>query len=521
MSSVSIKGFVINNVESNPNSEIYKKLIEDGLKIAEKAFEGLPEGAAMKIAFPGYECGFAYVNTVAGAVPFACNKVGDEWKLSYIMDAKNIPTSTETIEARFLSFIKSITKENALNVTKSDPAFSKAYNDFVREFGTYLFLYKNAPHEYNEENVLNSAKALKILTEYNEARSESVPTTYNHSVRVACLAVEIGKKLNCTDNELEILKNAALLHDIGKTKVSRDILTKRGSLTDEERISINAHGKATGNILRTIFSNIPELVVRVAENHHNGLKTPQMTKAEISERELKLHDIICCADVAEAMLSTERTYKNGSNIDYAMGVVEKNVKNGKISLEVSKAANAVLVEMEQMLAFDRNANLDFSGINPELQGLIEDNSTIAKIYSPELDNVMEDLLKRAAWIDRNIPPILEEVVAFEKDALTTLSKYTWKEIYDCEYFKEISKHETSAENVVKNLILYIRNREITGLLDTKDTEIFKQKADSIKRDSARNIIDLHKRITEAIETARKNNALKGVTWQSEKMDVAK
>ena len=42
MSSVSIKGFVINNVESNPNSEIYKKLIEDGLKIAEKAFEGTP-----------------------------------------------------------------------------------------------------------------------------------------------------------------------------------------------------------------------------------------------------------------------------------------------------------------------------------------------------------------------------------------------------------------------------------------------------------------------------------------------
>ena len=58
---------------------------------------------------------------------------------------------------------------------------------------------------------------------------------HGHTARVATFAGMIGQRLGYTPNDMERLRWAALLHDIGAVAVPRDLLRNRRSLTDEEQ----------------------------------------------------------------------------------------------------------------------------------------------------------------------------------------------------------------------------------------------------------------------------------------------
>ena len=59
-------------------------------------------------------------------------------------------------------------------------------------------------------------------------------STYAHSLNVAIISRIIGKWLHFSNEELDTLTLAGLLHDIGKTKIPDEVLNKDGKLTDEE-----------------------------------------------------------------------------------------------------------------------------------------------------------------------------------------------------------------------------------------------------------------------------------------------
>lgn len=80
----------------------------------------------------------------------------------------------------------------------------------------------------------SSLVGLTTLREFDEY-------TFVHSVNVCILSVALGRRLGLTKPQMLDLGLAALLHDIGKSRVSLDTLNKRGSLTDEERLELQAH----------------------------------------------------------------------------------------------------------------------------------------------------------------------------------------------------------------------------------------------------------------------------------------
>jgi len=91
-----------------------------------------------------------------------------------------------------------------------------------------------------------------IFTSLIEALEISDPYTKGHSERVGSLSVALGLELGLSTRELEILKDAGTLHDIGKIGVSKEVLNKPGSLTAIEFDEVKRHVLYGYNILKPL-----------------------------------------------------------------------------------------------------------------------------------------------------------------------------------------------------------------------------------------------------------------------------
>jgi putative nucleotidyltransferase with HDIG domain len=105
--------------------------------------------------------------------------------------------------------------------------------------------------------------AIRALATALDARD---PYTAGHSERVSVVSVAIGRALNLPDDEIEVLRLGALLHDIGKIGVPDDVLRKPGSLTPTEFEAIRQHPVLGARILRSV----PFLArhIAIVELHH-------------------------------------------------------------------------------------------------------------------------------------------------------------------------------------------------------------------------------------------------------------
>lgn len=130
--------------------------------------------------------------------------------------------------------------------------------------------------------------------------------TYHHAEKVVRYSSWIGEELGLSRDSLHILKVAALVHDLGKIYVDKDILTKRGRLSPEEWEEIKRHSVYGVEILRPIIRE--EEIINAVHYHHehwNGGGYP----AGISGNQIPLLSrIISVADAFEAMTS-ERPYR--------------------------------------------------------------------------------------------------------------------------------------------------------------------------------------------------------------------
>jgi putative nucleotidyltransferase with HDIG domain len=95
--------------------------------------------------------------------------------------------------------------------------------------------------------------------------------TYCHSVNVAMLSLLLGKQLRLDDASIVALVEAALLHDIGKTRIPLDIVKKPGALEKRERKMIEAHTTFGAEIL-VQTEGLRPLTPIVALEHHRGAR---------------------------------------------------------------------------------------------------------------------------------------------------------------------------------------------------------------------------------------------------------
>ena len=106
------------------------------------------------------------------------------------------------------------------------------------------------------------------------------PSAHDHSINVFLLATTLLKP--CVDNrrQLEKLSQAALLHDVGKSLLSLELVSKKGELTEEEFSHMKRHPEFGARILAKM-PHIDPVAIEVAYCHHmrddgHGYPTPQM-----------------------------------------------------------------------------------------------------------------------------------------------------------------------------------------------------------------------------------------------------
>lgn len=177
-----------------------------------------------------------------------------------------------------------------------------------------------------EENLKTSLDKLKTLLEETvdglvSAVEMRDPYTAGHQRRVAILASAIAREMGLTEDQIDGINMAALVHDIGKINVPAEILSKPGLLTETEFNLIKMHPQTGYEILKSIQFPWPvaEIVLQHQERF-DGSAYPQGLKGE--EINLKAR-ILSVADVIEAM-SSHRPYRPSLGIDSALEEIRKN-----------------------------------------------------------------------------------------------------------------------------------------------------------------------------------------------------
>ncbi len=169
----------------------------------------------------------------------------------------------------------------------------------------------------NEKNHVAAMAALHMRT--IEALAMAIEAkdqnTHDHLERVRVYAVEVAKKLNLPGDELEALRAAALLHDIGKLAVPEHIISKPGRLTPEEFEKMKIHPIVGGEILERV--HFPYPVVPIVRSHHerwDGTGYPNGLKGEEIPMGARILAAVDCLDA----LATDRQYRKALALDDAM-----------------------------------------------------------------------------------------------------------------------------------------------------------------------------------------------------------
>lgn len=199
---------------------------------------------------------------------------------------------------------------------KSSPEFQRFQVDFTlrsQDLKNCFDAYLSDGGTVNKEELLSKTislvspkqTTLDVFDMLHHMRQVN-DSTYAHSLNVAIISRIIGKWLHFSNEELDTLTLAGLLHDIGKTKIPDEVLNKDGKLTDEEFQMIRNHPKYGYDILKSQPLN--SHIKKAALMHHercDGSGYPMgLTMEEIDDYAL----IIAIADVYDAMTAA-RSYR--------------------------------------------------------------------------------------------------------------------------------------------------------------------------------------------------------------------
>ena len=150
-------------------------------------------------------------------------------------------------------------------------------------------------------------------------------TSQSHIRRVQLYAAALARALGMTENDIQGVKTAALLHDIGKLAVPEHILSKPGPLTPEEFQKIRAHPKVGADIISAV--PFPYPVSPLILSHHerwDGKGYPAGLKGD----EIPLGArILSVVDYFDALMA-ERPYHKAMGFDAAIGLLQQEAGKG-------------------------------------------------------------------------------------------------------------------------------------------------------------------------------------------------
>jgi PAS domain S-box-containing protein/putative nucleotidyltransferase with HDIG domain len=146
------------------------------------------------------------------------------------------------------------------------------------------------------------------------------PYTSGHQLRVSRLSVAIAQKLGLPADQIEGLRLAAMMHDVGKASLPAELLSKPSKLTEAEKRIIRAHPALGANILRQI--PFPWDLARFVEEHHEKLDGSGYPKGLQGDQISLEARIIGVADLVES-ISSHRPYRPAKLLEEALVDLQK------------------------------------------------------------------------------------------------------------------------------------------------------------------------------------------------------
>ena len=180
-----------------------------------------------------------------------------------------------------------------------------------RSYRTYLDRLE-AEKKHSEAIADLHLRTIEALSLAIEAKDHN---THDHLKRVQTYAMQIGKDLGLDVLELNAIRAAAMLHDIGKLAVPEHILSKPGRLTPEEFEKLKIHPIVGAEILDRV--QFPYPVVPIVRSHHekwDGTGYPDGLAGELIPTGARILSVVDCFDA----LTSERPYRRAMSADEAM-----------------------------------------------------------------------------------------------------------------------------------------------------------------------------------------------------------
>ena len=183
-----------------------------------------------------------------------------------------------------------------------------------RSYTTYLGRVEEQ-HRHLEEMAALHLRTIETLALAIDAKDD---TTAAHLRRVQVYAAEIAKELNLSASEIQAVRAAALLHDVGKLAVPEYIISKPGRLTPEEFEKMKVHPVVGAEILERV--DFPYPVVPIVRSHHekyDGTGYPDGLAGEQIPIGARILSAVDCLDA----LASDRQYRQALPLEEAMRIV--------------------------------------------------------------------------------------------------------------------------------------------------------------------------------------------------------
>jgi PAS domain S-box-containing protein len=181
-------------------------------------------------------------------------------------------------------------------------------------------------HKRAEEDLKKSLEQLRRAMQATiQALSQIVetkdPYTSGHQKRTTNLARAIATEMHLSSDQIEGIRVAGAIHDIGKLSVPAEILSKPSKLAAAEYSLIKEHARQGYEILKDVESPWP--LAEIVHQHHERMDGSGYPRGLKGEKILIEARILAVADVVEAMASY-RPYRPALGIDKALEEIEKN-----------------------------------------------------------------------------------------------------------------------------------------------------------------------------------------------------
>ena len=303
---------------------------EDKLRKSEERYRDLVEKAGIAIVIDDREGNFEYANErYAEMFGYSLEEIKNQ-SIRSIVHPDDIERITKNHKGRLEGNkvpgryeFKGIRKDGSLFYLEVDVV---ALKEVGKNAGTRSYLWDISDRKRTEMEVLETMRKLRetlngtinAIALTVEARD---PFTSGHQRRVADLARTIAAEMGLPKDQIEGVRSAGVIHDLGKIGVPADLLSKPSKLSNAEFELIKTHPQIAFDILKDI--EFPWPIAAIIYQHHermNGSGYPQGLSDDSILLEAR---ILAVADVVEAM-SSHRPYRPSLGLKNTLNEISTN-----------------------------------------------------------------------------------------------------------------------------------------------------------------------------------------------------